>query len=232
MIKIHSCVCVSEIYLYVSIIYIGYGQDYESSYEKSDNVSVDFNSVDKTPKCTIAQTWQIFRQCLVEAIATGMLTFVIVRIGDLPTSILSDLATPLTLTLGIWLAGPISGGHVNPAVTLGAVLARLMCPCYLGFYWASQFGGGIAGAAIAKAYQTVHNETQPGTLIPASETTLRLRFVSELMGSSVFVLMVLCSADPKRPVVWLSSGFTTSLVAGLTALLAAKTFVSCKFLFA
>jgi aquaporin Z len=44
--------------------------------------------------------------------------------------------------------GPISGGHVNPAVSLGVFLAGRMSGREMLVYWGAQFLGGLAGAAI------------------------------------------------------------------------------------
>jgi aquaporin Z len=44
--------------------------------------------------------------------------------------------------------GPISGGHVNPAVSLGIFLAGRMPAGEMLLYWAAQFAGALAGAAI------------------------------------------------------------------------------------
>ncbi|MEU9534225.1 MIP family channel protein [Streptomyces sp. NPDC048213] len=63
-------------------------------------------------------------------------------------------------TLGIALAfgfvllalayalGPISGCHINPAVTLGMLMARRIDVRTAVTYWIAQFLGGIAGAAL------------------------------------------------------------------------------------
>jgi aquaporin Z len=44
--------------------------------------------------------------------------------------------------------GPISGGHVNPAVSLGVFLAGRMSAREMLLYWIAQFAGALAGAAI------------------------------------------------------------------------------------
>ncbi|WP_042404843.1 MIP family channel protein [Streptacidiphilus carbonis] len=44
--------------------------------------------------------------------------------------------------------GPISGCHVNPAVTLGFLVAKRIDVRTAVTYWAAQFVGGIAGAAL------------------------------------------------------------------------------------
>jgi aquaporin Z len=57
------------------------------------------------------------------------------------------LAFGLVLLALVYTIGPISGCHVNPAVTIGFVASgRMPIGEALG-YWAAQFVGGIAGAA-------------------------------------------------------------------------------------
>ncbi|MFJ2745922.1 MIP family channel protein [Streptomyces sp. NPDC087440] len=58
------------------------------------------------------------------------------------------LAFGFTLLALAYALGPISGCHVNPAVTLGMLMAgRINSRTAVG-YWVSQFLGGIAGAAL------------------------------------------------------------------------------------
>jgi aquaporin Z len=56
------------------------------------------------------------------------------------------LAFGLTLMALAYAIGPISGCHVNPAVTIGAFLAGRMTLVEAAGYWAAQFVGGIIGA--------------------------------------------------------------------------------------
>src|SRR3954463_687198 len=60
------------------------------------------------------------------------------------------LAFGLVLLALAYAIGPISGCHVNPAVTLGVLLSRGMTATEAGLYWLAQFAGGIAGAALLK----------------------------------------------------------------------------------
>src|SRR5919198_6174722 len=46
--------------------------------------------------------------------------------------------------------GHISGGHFNPAVTLGFVVARRMEPRLAVVYWVAQFVAAVCGAALLK----------------------------------------------------------------------------------
>src|SRR5947199_679513 len=60
------------------------------------------------------------------------------------------VATALTFGLVllalVYAIGPISGCHVNPAVTLGFVATGRMAITEAAGYWIAQFAGGIVGA--------------------------------------------------------------------------------------
>ncbi|MGH3240906.1 MAG: aquaporin [Spirillospora sp.] len=58
------------------------------------------------------------------------------------------LAFGLVVLVLVYAIGPISGCHVNPAVTLGVLLARRMTPVDAVAYWVAQFAGGILGALL------------------------------------------------------------------------------------
>jgi aquaporin Z len=60
------------------------------------------------------------------------------------------LAFGLVLLALAYAIGPISGCHVNPAVTLGVLLSGGMTATEAALYWVAQFAGGIAGAALLK----------------------------------------------------------------------------------
>jgi aquaporin Z len=57
------------------------------------------------------------------------------------------LAFGLVLLVLVYAIGPVSGCHVNPAVTLGFLVAQRISVADAVGYWAAQFVGGIAGAA-------------------------------------------------------------------------------------
>src|SRR4051812_2793094 len=58
------------------------------------------------------------------------------------------LAFGLVLLALVYSIGPISGCHVNPAVTLGFVATGRMSIIEAAGYWIAQFAGGIVGALI------------------------------------------------------------------------------------
>ncbi|WP_205528821.1 aquaporin [Desertimonas flava] len=54
----------------------------------------------------------------------------------------------LALLVGAYVVGPVSGCHINPAVTLGMALGGQLPWQRVGLYWISQLAGAIAGGAI------------------------------------------------------------------------------------
>jgi aquaporin Z len=89
----------------------------------------------------IGTFWLVFGGCGSAVLAAA---FPGVGIGLLGVS----LAFGLTVLTMAYTVGGISGGHFNPAVTLGlAVGGRFEYKDMIG-YWAAQVAGGIAGAAV------------------------------------------------------------------------------------
>lgn len=60
------------------------------------------------------------------------------------------LAHALALAAAVGCAANISGGHVNPAVTFGALLAGRICLVRSLVYWAAQLLGAVAAALVLR----------------------------------------------------------------------------------
>lgn len=58
------------------------------------------------------------------------------------------LAHGLVIAVMASAVGHISGGHFNPAVTLGFLVTKRMAPSLAGFYWLAQFAGAVLGALL------------------------------------------------------------------------------------
>jgi len=99
------------------------------------------------------------RSLFAEALGTALLVFLAVGTATLSFGyritgsslsagvVATALAFGLVLMVLVYAIGPISGCHINPAVTMGFLVAgRVSLDDALG-YWAAQFIGGIAGAA-------------------------------------------------------------------------------------
>src|SRR5690349_18460433 len=106
------------------------------------------------------------------------------------------LAFGLVLLALAYAIGPVSGCHINPAVTLGVLLSRGMTATEAGYYWVAQFAGAIAGAALLKlltsGFGDVHDTT--GTLGSnnyGTNISLGGAFLLEVLITMVLVTVVL-----------------------------------------
>jgi len=98
------------------------------------------------------------RRLAAEAVGTGFLAMAIIGAGVMADGLTDDVALVLlanmiaaaaALTVLISLLGPISGAHLNPAVTLAFALKRQIGPGAAIAYALAQIAGGLVGAVIA-----------------------------------------------------------------------------------
>lgn len=99
--------------------------------------------------------------------------------------------------LGIAYAfGPISGAHVNPAVTLGMALSRRMSATDALAYWVAQFLGAILAGAVLKLFVSAFGVTDyTGGLGTNSYDNGNINmagaFLLEVLLTGAFVLVIL-----------------------------------------
>ncbi|MFX0592820.1 MIP/aquaporin family protein [Melissospora conviva] len=105
------------------------------------------------------------------------------------------LAFGLTLLALVYVFGPVSGCHVNPAVTLGALLTGQISLVGAACYWVAQFIGGIAAGALLRlltGWGGVPDETGSlGANSYGNTINLGGTFVVEIVLTFLFVLVVL-----------------------------------------
>src|SRR5215472_7485573 len=64
------------------------------------------------------------------------------------TGVIAPLAIGAALMVMVYAGGHISGGHYNPAVTLGVLIRGKVQPADVVPYWIAQFAGGAVAALI------------------------------------------------------------------------------------
>jgi aquaporin Z len=106
------------------------------------------------------------------------------------------LAFGLTLLALAYAIGPISGCHINPAVTLGVLLSRGMTATEAAYYWVAQFAGGIAGAALLKLLTSGFGDVTDQTgALGANDYGLTISmggaFLIEVLLTFAFVAVIL-----------------------------------------
>ncbi|KAM4632356.1 aquaporin-8 [Discoglossus pictus] len=99
--------------------------------------------------------------CLAELLGTALFVFVgcvsVIEDGGNTGRLGPALAHGLALGLTIAILGGISGGHFNPAVSLGACIIGGLNLFLLLPYWIAQLCGGMIGAILAKAMTEGYN---------------------------------------------------------------------------
>jgi len=154
-------------------------------------------------------------QCLFEFIGTLVLVLLgcgVVACVSLRKSkgegagwVVVTLAWGLAVMCGVLIAGPYTGAHLNPAVTLGLAAAGKFPWEYVLPYIVSQIAGGILGAVIVYVFYkdhfdaTAEAETKLGVFatIPAIKN-YRRNMICEIVGTFILVLVILFMGDKEN----------------------------------
>ncbi len=150
------------------------------------------------------------RKVIAEFIGTFLLVFLAVgsAVFGIAGGVGLDAAGPASGTVGVAFAfglvvlmlayafGPISGTHVNPAVTLAMVLTKRQEPTEAVGYVAAQFAGAILGGAVLKLFVSAFDVTdRTGALGTNSYNNGSINmvgaFVLEVLLTAAFVLVIL-----------------------------------------
>lgn len=119
------------------------------------------------------------------------------------------LAFGLSLLAMVYTIGPISGCHVNPAVTFGLFLAGKFPASRIPGYWIAQIAGAIAAAAVLYLIASGQPHFDVVTSGFGSDGygvrspdhfTMAAAFVSEVVMTAFLVLTVLGATDVRAPV--------------------------------
>src|SRR5258708_16406516 len=127
----------------------------------------------------------LLRKCVVEFIGTFFLIFVIGCVSSQADVLLAALAIGATLMVMIVAGGHMSGGHYNPAVTVGVWIRGACGTLEAGFYLVAQVIGAIV-AALAAAFLLGH-----GSSPAASTVTVAQVMLAEVLGTFALVYTVL-----------------------------------------
>jgi aquaporin Z len=107
--------------------------------------------------------------------------------ADTPVLVVVPFAFGLALLAGLYAFGEVSGGHFNPAVSLGFFLDRRLPAADLVGYWVAQFLGAIL-ASVVLLIATSQDDVASTATKPASDGTA---FVIEVAFTAIFVLVIL-----------------------------------------
>ncbi len=130
--------------------------------------------------------------------------------GEAARLVAISLAFGLTVVAMAYGIGPSSGAHLNPAVSLGAMLAGRMPSGEMLRYWGAQVVGGLAAAVVLLLMGA-----EPGK----ASTTIGIMgtggaLIFELVATFLFVTVILGATQAKG-----GAGNVAGLVIGLTLVL-------------
>ncbi|OAY38009.1 aquaporin PIP2-1 [Manihot esculenta] len=99
----------------------------------------------------------------------------------------------------VYCTAGISGGHINPAVTLGLFLGRKVSLIRALLYMVAQCLGAICGCGLVKAFQKAYyNRYGGGANELSSGYSKGTGLGAEIIGTFVLVYTVFSATDPKR----------------------------------
>jgi aquaporin Z len=152
------------------------------------------------------------RKLMVEALGTALLVFFGVGVatlmfgfgfdyGSLAAGVAATaLAFGLVLLALAYAIGPVTGCHVNPAVTLGVLLADRITAAEAIAYWIGQFAGGILGALLLWGLfgtSPIYNKPKTGLGADGWGDASMIHigmggaFLAEVVLTAVFVFVIL-----------------------------------------
>jgi len=134
------------------------------------------------------------RKLLAEAVGTfilvgvGSMSILAATISQVPVLLIAPLGFGLGLLVAIAVAGHASGGHFNPAVTLGAFLDRRIEPGEAIGYVVAQLVGAVAASGLILG--AVSQEAVGATRTAPGGTDI-LAFIAETLLTAVFLAVIL-----------------------------------------
>jgi glycerol uptake facilitator protein len=117
------------------------------------------------------------------------------------------LAWGLAVTMGVYVAGKITGGHINPAVTLSVAIFRGFPWRKVIPYWIVQTAGAFVAAAIVYwNYRPQFHLVDPGldhtagvfTTFPAFPMQLSAGLLDQTIGTALLLFMILAITDERN----------------------------------
>lgn len=153
----------------------------------------------------------MIKKILAEALGTFALVFVVMG-SVLAGSPLTPLLAGLTLGFMVYTIGGISGSHINPGVTIGALsIGKIDWKTAL-YYILAQFAG--AGIAMLALYGFFPGASAAIAQVTAGETSLALLF-AEIIGMFFFTFGIASVLYKKTPADLSGVVIGSSLILGI-----------------
>jgi MIP family channel proteins len=144
------------------------------------------------------------RNAVAEMIGTFTLCFIgilaIKNLGEVPGGLIGiAFAHGLAIAVMIAALGHVSGGHFNPAVTIGLLLGRKISPALAAVHIVAQLLGGLLASLIVSATFS-SDVVKGGTPTLASDVSTTSGIVLEMVATFFLVLVIYSTAvDARAP---------------------------------
>nr|XP_055193086.1 aquaporin-5 isoform X2 [Nyctereutes procyonoides] len=153
----------------------------------------------KKEVCSVAFLKAVFAEFL------ATLIFVFFGLGSalkwpsaLPSILQISLAFGLAIGTLAQALGPVSGGHINPAITLALLVGNQISLLRAAFYVAAQLAGAIAGAGILYGLAPLNARGNLAVNSLNNNTTQGQAMVVELILTFQLALCIFSSTDSRR----------------------------------
>lgn len=149
---------------------------------------------------------EFFGTMLLILLGTGVVANVVLKDtkGNSGGWIVITTGWALAVFIGVVVAGPYSGAHLNPAVTIGLALAGKFEWSAAGGFIAAQFAGAMAGAFLTWLMYRHHFDSteDPGLKLAVFSTGPAIRnplsnLISEILGTFTLIFVVFYFTNPE-----------------------------------
>jgi len=137
----------------------------------------------------------LLRKVVAEAVGTGLLVLAVIGSGIAGSRMSTDsaiqllvnaLATAGALVAIILAVGPVSGAHLNPAVTLADLVLGGLSTAEAGAYCLGQVAGGVVGAVVANVMFS-----EPAVQLATTSRGSGALWLSEVVATFGLLLVIL-----------------------------------------
>ena len=109
-----------------------------------------------------------------------------------------SLAFGLSVATIVWSIAHVSGGHINPGVTIGFLVTRKISLVRALLYIGVQTVGAVMGAVVLKLVSPAGVNDGLGTTSPGAGMTIGMAFIVETIITFVLVWTVFSTCDAQR----------------------------------
>ncbi|MET0326779.1 MAG: aquaporin, partial [Ilumatobacteraceae bacterium] len=182
---------------------------------------------DPTVGAGIADTRSVVRSYAPIAAAEFVGTAVLIICGPGSAILAADaigilgvaFAFGFALLVMAYVIGPVSGCHINPAITLGMMLAKKISTRQAVYAWIAQIAGGIFGAAVIYGIASGRDGWEPGAFAANGWdrdglSGMGAAIIVEIVFTALFVFIVLSTTHRRFAPGFggLVAGFTLTLI--------------------